>query len=767
MEGAIRARAEQVGRLGEWLGVFDLLVYAVMERTVVKVWFGGELVNLLEMFLPIEYSLLPEDAPVVHLVATQVAAGDTLPVEDVRSMNHWIAASKLLEVQVVREEGRQRDLLSRGNVLHQAHEQKLLLSQQEGFGRIVAFYREKGFMVHKTVAQGDCAVDALLLCEGRERGPRQWQLVRSDLMEAMWNFSCEKTWQDAYAMCGEDAAPAVLDQGDQENGGVEADLDLEEKDEASLGDSGAWLVPEALSAMSQELCDAFAASVGTPKTSKNMLVASMQLSGMRTDLDVARGRAKMMTRNTERSLQFGQQVRATVQNRLALGLSFNAFKKRHVADVRQRKRYFVKQFCKQHLRGQWSKGVAKRLYDAGKLAEKYEEIDLGLAAGTRQHPMMKGVDAKWRKNIRSLQGRPEKGLAVSQALFAWFVDIRGSIAGRMPIKVMLAKARMLLVDYVARMLSIGSVPVIPSLTHCWLYRWKKRYGVSFRKPNRRYKLSRRGLLLRLKIFWTNNIRVRYFALKMLKIDPGQHSDNVDEKGWHMNQAGSKDVGTLELAGAPKVVLKENHAATRERLSFMTYTSNNREHIRRGLPLETCFKVQSSGERILAGLRLASDKFSARVSDSGSYREEHVFLYLQMHLEQATQDRVKEKDWRLFYVDIYSGHLSYRIWKLCWDRMYVLLYHGGGTTGLTQPNDLWLHRMMEIEIGHLESVAFLQKGLLRPSKVPSMTRQEVLDQASTVWLHSLPHERSIAVTKGAGISLALDGTEDAVESVRQW
>ena len=141
----------------------------------------------------------------------------------------------------------------------------------------------------------------------------------------------------------------------------------------------------------------------------------------------------------------------------------------------------------------------------------------------------------------------------------------------------------------------------------------------------------------------------------------------------------------------------------------------------------------------------------------------MYLYLEMHLELATDERKKDKDWRLFYLDIYSGHLSYRIWSLCWDRMYVLLFHGGGCTGLTQPNDLWLHRMMEIEIGKLEALAFLRHGLRRPNKVPSLSRQEVLDHAQAAWSRSLPHERSIGVTKSAGMSMALDGSEDCLNA----
>ena len=127
-------------------------------------------------------------------------------------------------------------------------------------------------------------------------------------------------------------------------------------------------------------------------------------------------------------------------------------------------------------------------------------------------------------------------------------------------------------------------------------------------------------------------------MRMLRVDPGKHRDGADQEGWFSNQAESKEVNSLELAGTELVELKENHAATREIMSFMTYTSNNRDRIARGLPLEICFKVISSGVNIITKLNVPLGPFSVRLSDSGSYREVHAYLYLQLHLEVRTEER---------------------------------------------------------------------------------------------------------------------------------
>ena len=142
----------------------------------------------------------------------------------------------------------------------------------------------------------------------------------------------------------------------------------------------------------------------------------------------------------------------------------------------------------------------------------------------------------------------------------------------------------------------------------------------------------------------------------------------------------------------------------------------------------------------------------------------MLLYLQTHLEAATDARKANNDWRIFYLDIYSGHLSYRIWALCWERMYVFLYHGGGCTGLTQTNDLWLHLDMERLIGDLESICMMREMLLRPHKCPSFSRSDLLNMALSVWRFGIDHRKSILFTKRAGMSLAVDGSEDREDGV---
>ena len=461
--------------------------------------------------------------------------------------------------------------------------------------------------------------------------------------------------------------------------------------------------------------------------------------------------------------KFGQNVRATMEGRIALGVSFNKYKEEHTHGNKDGKtRNLIREFAESQLEVAWSNAVKCRILRASALASGRRErwhgaLPPGRALACGHGTLVRGPS---RKKVVRTQGRPLKATPVRELLFAWFCDLRSSIRGRIPSKVVKLKALELRSQYIGLMLAKGMVADAPAITPAWLLRWRRQYGVSFRKPNRRYKISRTGLLRRLLIFWMNNIRVRHFARRVLGYDVGQHCDNCDQKGWFMNHAGSKEAATLELAGAPVVALLENHAHTRMRLSIMTWTTNSLAAFPNGLPLEVCFKVLSGGSSILEHLQLLPGAFSVRCSDSGSYREEHVFAFLELHLPVVDDARRGPGGWCLLYLDIYSGHLSRRIWDLRWERQYILLYHGGGCTGLTQPSDLWLHYVLEQKLSDLEACAFLLHQLLRPGTVPSLTRQEVLKNIMAAWRHDIPHDRSVKWCLKVGLTIALDGSEDA-------
>ena len=125
---------------------------------------------------------------------------------------------------------------------------------------------------------------------------------------------------------------------------------------------------------------------------------------------------------------------------------------------------------------------------------------------------------------------------------------------------------------------------------------------------------------RLRAMWLNLIRVRYLASRLLGNDLGERVFGIDEKPLHFNEGGSTCVGTLEIAGVKSVKLKENHAATRERVSLITSVTSC-PHMAASasrMPVELLCKAKS--RRRTAGLkRPLGLRVSLQWAEKGSYR----------------------------------------------------------------------------------------------------------------------------------------------------
>ena len=304
---------------------------------------------------------------------------------------------------------------------------------------------------------------------------------------------------------------------------------------------------------------------------------------------------------------------------------------------------------------------------------------------------------------------------VGYVLYQWFVDTRRRISGRLRSRLLLGQARSILGVMVVHNAANGLLPDVPVIDRAWLMRWRFNYGVSLKKPSKRFKVKRSVLKARLLIFWSNVLVVRWFLWKRFGIDPKQ--EQYDQKGVHMNEAGSKNVPTYEMPGRVDIPLKENHHQTRERVSWMTGCFSNLLKARRRIPFQTMFKAQ--GKRILKDLTVTDEgRYSLQTSPSGSYRAEHVMGFLRRHLPEWTDEREKEKDWRILSLDAYSPHKNPEIAELCWSRGY--LYHEGlmvpgGATGVVQGPDTDLHAWLEAELLELQSMEEHEKLQKRPAK----------------------------------------------------
>ena len=109
----------------------------------------------------------------------------------------------------------------------------------------------------------------------------------------------------------------------------------------------------------------------------------------------------------------------------------------------------------------------------------------------------------------------------------------------------------------------------------------------------RYKCARAVRSHRLKIYFSNLIVIKHFFWKLYGIVRLIH-EQMDQKGVHFNESGSKNQPTLELADRMEVPLVEDHAQTRERMSRMTITVNDLVRYGKKLPLEIVLPFLSLG-----------------------------------------------------------------------------------------------------------------------------------------------------------------------------
>lgn len=239
--------------------------------------------------------------------------------------------------------------------------------------------------------------------------------------------------------------------------------------------------------------------------------------------------------------------------------------------------------------------------------------------------------------------------------------------------------------------------------------------------------------------------------------------NFDQKPFHMNESGSKDIKTLDFANAREVAIKEVHSQTRARWTVCTLCQSSLQRDQPP-PFECMFK---GGEQILRSCEdcIANDRacqevrMTAAVSNSGSYRLEHVLAWLERVLAPAGRDG----RWRILMCDAYRAHFGEALLRLAWQHRFVVIFVGGGATGVVQVNDTHLHGPLSKAYIELESADMFGKLQLNPSGCPVRSRGDCLRDVAVIWQRLALHRRSSAGFKANQLTNALDGSEDHLAS----
>ena len=87
----------------------------------------------------------------------------------------------------------------------------------------------------------------------------------------------------------------------------------------------------------------------------------------------------------------------------------------------------------------------------------------------------------WYKRV----GRKRKNMSLRLVLFHWFIHVRTSLKGRLPVRLFVGKAKDIWKQHT------GSLDDF-SCSWKWIKRWCKVFNVSIKKPNKHYKVSHEG-----------------------------------------------------------------------------------------------------------------------------------------------------------------------------------------------------------------------------------------------------------------------------------
>ena len=255
-------------------------------------------------------------------------------------------------------------------------------------------------------------------------------------------------------------------------------------------------------------------------------------------------------------------------------------------------------------------------------------------------------------------GRKPKAPEIREALFSWFIDVRETLKRRLSRRLFKLKAQQLYTDWLAQ----NHVPLSDQLKfgNTWIQGWEEEYGVSLRKPNKRYSIKKVGLVERLSDYPKNVWQIRSFFIEKYNVDPP--TINGDQMPLHRNESSQQK--TLTFKGQDTFV-KENHMLSRERVTVFTQVSSDP-----AININPEFVFKGIGTRTKLTL---DGNVKYQWSVSGSYREEHMLKTISNLPNRFNP--FTQKDFAIYVLDDYPVHLMPEIQKAYYQRGYVLVVMG--------------------------------------------------------------------------------------------
>ena len=309
---------------------------------------------------------------------------------------------------------------------------------------------------------------------------------------------------------------------------------------------------------------------------------------------------------------------------------------------------------------------------------------------------------------------------LSFELYQWFMDEVVSLRCRADSTLVKNQGTMLLRELLEAGVDPKELP--NEINKKYLLNWRRLHGVSIRDSTTQYKVSRAKMEDRVATMLGNIFRLRRLWALSFPGEPMRWA-SLDQKPSWFNNAGHRP--TYAPKGSKGVTTKEDFAGTRQRYTIMTWVLSWTSEI--CPPVCVLFKAKS-GKRILSDLR-SPPWMMVQTQEKGSYRACNMVDSLLWGLPDATNP----SESIVVMLDWFSAHLTPDVVAAIRAKGHIVIYHGGGATGVEQVNDTHLHALVQRVMEELETLEQFEQRKRYPSKVPKLSRQKIIELVGQMWL----------------------------------
>ena len=467
---AMRKYAAQIRKTGKLVGIFPFLVWSLVHRLRVEVHCGRGRIDPVAEFASWAKDLLREPATPLIVIWSRVFrcvvnGNDCIVVRalngeaDQASGNHWVA-------------GLHTRGIDRASVAYQHPPCNGRLcaggSSRHCLGPVRSAAAAMNVTVIPTVAQGDCAFDAMAFWAGGARDLGTWKKLRHELAQAIADHALDPNWQAAFQSCGE--------------------YDPPEADDAPVGGPSGTTSKSSKQAVTSALAEVSHDSRPVPVEMVDAVRWALGLTDKERHL--AENLAKHMdSLEQEAVLKWRGDDSVSAASALA-GAKGELPNKRRLDVTLRLKRAWGGMLCtwctanEVKLRWRLPWGTMARFWaehggkrdclDGRQLlryARKAQQGEL-VVKGGKLHLMS--------RRRREGAGRPHKAPALRELLFEWFCMVRGAVTGRLPPAALAAQARVLRMQYMKHALEYSLKVSMPQITSKWLRGFRREYGISLR-----------------------------------------------------------------------------------------------------------------------------------------------------------------------------------------------------------------------------------------------------------------------------------------------